>query len=162
MSKTDQEYDEDLEKIMNEVGDYDIEEDEEGGHEHGEENINVEDILNEDLGDQTHSLMTDFESSIHYTELPGPRLELNDLSNSSEHPLSVVEKFERDISARLGSQMNLESKFLVSNYEKNNSKNYSNVNYMVIESISEHCFPDEHGLLPSHNDWGTPKCLAVK
>lgn len=163
MSRADPNYDDDLEKIMNEVDDFKIEEAEE--EEIHDENVNVDDILNEELVDQTNQTisMTDYGDHLNITDLPPPRLELRGLANSTEHPLEVIEKYERDITARTGTnQTNLDSKFLVTNYEKNLQKSESSVYYQVEQTISDHSFPDEYNNLPSHNDWGAPKCLAVK
>lgn len=154
--------DEDLDKILNEVDDYNIDDDDDEPIGPVDED-EVDEILKEDFANQTYSMNTDYGEPINFTELPGPKLEFKSLASSTEHPLDIIEKNEKDLYSKLGSQTKLENKFLVTNFVKQIGKTDTNVGYTVLETISKRCFPSEvNGNLDTDNEyWGAPKCLAV-
>lgn len=154
MSKNPKPETDDLDDIMNEVDDYEVE----GGKD------NVDDILKEDFADQTISMNMDYGEPVHISDLPAPRRQFQSLAHSSEHPLDMIEQNERDISLKMGNLAKIESKFLMTNYDKGKAKDYPNMAYTVLETLSNRCFPGDHRSMSSRNEeyWGAPKCLAVR
>lgn len=155
-------FDDDVERIMNEVENFDL--DDIG--EEGVSDVDVDDLLKDyknenpdpvsafpDYGDPLNIM----DSSVRFKE-EKPKLD------STKHPLKVIEEHETDISSKLGGQANLDSKFLVLNYEKKNDTKLPNVTYRTLESVSDYCFPDEANAISAYDAeaWGNPKCIAVK
>ena len=121
---------------------------------------NVDEIIQGKTVDQTQSLMTDLDEPFTAAESSSTKLELKSLADSAEHPLEVIEKHEKDVSARLGNQDDLDNKFLVTNCEKELNKSNQNVLYTVLETISDYCFSNVGSSYDAEH-WGTPKCIAV-
>jgi len=155
-------FDDDLEKIMNEVEDFDIEE-------NGEEatnDIDVDDLLKDMIGQQPvehRASMIDYGDPLNILEPVYPKKEEKPQLDNTRHPLKELEEHETDISSKIGGQANLDRQFLVTNYEKNNDKKYPNVTYEVFDKISSYCFPEENNAISEFDSayWGVPKCTAV-
>jgi len=116
-------FDDDVERIMNEVDNFDL--DDIG--EEGVDDVDVDDLL-KDMKLENPEPTNPFQD--HYDPLnlhdsPTFIQEQKPKLDSTKHPLKVIEEHETDISSKLGGQANLDSKFLVLNYEKNNDKKTS-------------------------------------
>lgn len=157
MSTNNLRFDDDVENILNEVENFDHED-------LDTDHIDVDDLLKEDLVEHKASVAKDYGDPLNILSVPAPKKEApKPKPESIEHPFVVLEQQERDISSKLGGQTDFNKKFVVMNYEKTMKKDFPNVTYDVLDTISDYCFPDTNSELPVYEDqyWGTPKCLAV-
>jgi len=146
MSRED--FDSDLKRIIDEVQDLALD----------DHNVNIEDILNEN--DNEYDLLTDKSTTIR-KELVNLSNKISDFNqNIQKHPLKVIEDHERDITSKLGGQVDLDSKFLLMNYLANFTPKFSSVSLSTSELISKYCFPEKTN--SPDEDYGTPKCISVK
>jgi len=155
-------FDDDLEKIMNEVEDFEIDE---VGDE-ATNDIDVDDLLKDMMDapvEQQPVPIVDYGDPLNILEPVYPKKEEKPQLDNTRHPLKELEEHETDISSKIGGQANLDRQFLVTNYEKNLDKKYPNVTYEVLDSISSYCFPEENNAISEFDSayWGVPKCITV-
>jgi len=84
---------------------------------------------------------------------------------AEEHPLVLIERHERDITAKIGDQGNLDEKFIVTNYVNNDTNpKEPHLTCSNLEVVTKNCFPGDNDKLPIHGteDWGQPKSISVK
>ncbi len=143
MSKDD--FDSDVKRIIDEVQDLVLD----------DHNVNLEDILNENDTEIDDLLMNHANATLNSKSID----QILNQPVVQKHPLKTIEDHERDITSKLGGQVDLDSKFLLMNYLANFNPKFSSVSLTVSDLISKHCFPEKTN--SSAEDYGTPKCIAV-
>jgi len=149
-------FDYDVKRIIEEVQDLECD----------PNNLNIDEILKEHEEENLISLSNDL-NHLHNSQ----KVEnLSSIDNdeplpTEEHPLKRIENHERDISSKLGGRIDLDSKFLLSNYTSSFSPNYSSFYYSILDKIGTHCFSTQNEgssfKKQNHEHFGTPKCIAV-
>lgn len=153
MSKAEQDFDRDVRRIIDELGDVDL------GDNH---DANIEDILKENEDDYLPSLLTEKNTFLDYTSSSKENGKAK--HEMKTHPLKLIETHEKDITSKLGWQSDLESKFLLSNYSANFNSNYPIISYKPSDTVNNYCFPEQNGKQTANSKdfFGTPRCLAVR
>jgi len=156
MSNTSLDLEDDINKIIDEVEDSGANDD----------HIDIDDILNEDennllksSGKKSSQIKNGYFP--HWTRHLG-----KGSAEKYEHPLKLIESYERNIAAQLGGQADLDSKFLLSNYRSSFESKFSNVQFkdLEIDQLTNNIhFADQASSPRRHNNeyWGTPKCIAI-
>jgi len=155
MSNTSLDLEDDINKIINEVDDLGANDD----------HIDIDDILNEDENSQLKSSgkkQNQIKNGYfpHWTRHLG-----KSLTEKYEHPLKLIESYERNIAAELGGQADLDSKFLLRNYRSSFESKFSNVLFKDLEidqlTNNIHFAGQANSPRKPKEFWGTPKCIAV-
>ena len=130
----------------------------------GDENQKIDEIFDQEQKDREDPKKLK-ENDLSVGVMKDFQLSSHGLFNGqiTEDPLQLIERYERNISLKLGGELDLDSKFVLTNFKTTADSKTSSVKYNNLEAITRHCFPDENNELPIINEenLGLPKCMTV-